>query len=576
VSGNSTSTQTRLPGSPRRQVNVVWDRLTGPAATVRGADRRRQARLLASLLLVIIPLPVVVFVLRALTDPVFRPSPVAAGGLVALVVAYGLSRTHRYQRAASLTMALFPIAIFVIAITNYTPQDFRSLLAYLVLGILLGSILLPLRGVTVLAAVDLIGMLILPLVIPEVTFQIIMPPLTFLGLMSGAILVITQQRNLVEEDRQAELAKSEERYRQSVENSPNAIFSVNQGGIILTWNKACEDVFQYGQGIVGQPYQQLLVNQDDRHGIEDMLTRVLMRHPVRDVDLAIRCRDGTQRFMVSRLYPVLDDKGFVQACVFANTDITERRRTEADLRKAYEELQEADRIKSEMIQNVSHEFRTPLSYIIGYTGILLDEELGIGALTEEQRNFLKIVARQSERLTWLLKNFVAIQSTAEIASGEKQNVPIGPLLEETLQSADKEAAEAQITLSLEVELDLPLVRIQRMAISQVLVNLVSNAMKFTPDGGEVSMRATLDPDSGKVRVAVSDTGPGIPEEYQEHIFERFYQVDGTATREYGGVGLGLALCKEIVEGHGETIWVESTPGQGAKFTFTLPTVPRNK
>jgi signal transduction histidine kinase len=240
------------------------------------------------------------------------------------------------------------------------------------------------------------------------------------------------------------------------------------------------------------------------------------------------------------------------------------------LQVAYQELQEADRLKSEMIQNISHEFRTPLTYVVGYIGLLRDEDLGIGPLTDDQRKYLNTAAREAQKLTWFLKNFVAVESIEEIVESESASEDCTALLEEMVESARLTADEAGVTLSLELEADLPPVRVNKMAINQVIDNLIANAIKFTPQGGAVSVQVSLEPLEGKVYVSVSDTGIGIAEELHERIFERFYQVDGSATRRFGGLGLGLAVCKEIVEAHGERIWVESTPGQGATFTFTLP------
>lgn len=240
------------------------------------------------------------------------------------------------------------------------------------------------------------------------------------------------------------------------------------------------------------------------------------------------------------------------------------------LQVAYHELQEADSLKSEMIQNISHEFRTPLTYIVGYMGLLRDEDLGIGPLTDEQRKYLNTAAREAQKLTWFLRNFVAVESIEEIVEAESALENCSALLGETVESARLTAEEAGITLSLELGEDLPPVRVHSMAISQVIDNLMANAIKFTPQGGALTVNASLEPVEEKVYVSVSDTGIGIAEEFHERIFERFYQVDGSPTRQYGGMGLGLAVCKEIVEAHGERIWVESTPGQGATFTFTLP------
>lgn len=233
--------------------------------------------------------------------------------------------------------------------------------------------------------------------------------------------------------------------------------------------------------------------------------------------------------------------------------------------RLYRKLQEADREKGEMIQNVAHEFRTPLQYIIGYVDLLIDDD----TLAEEHRKSLQIVIQQADRLKWLVDNFVSLQSTDEIVT---RRVPtsVGALLAGVAEGAAAVLAQKKLRFSLEVAEGLPDVLINPMTIYQVLDNLISNAIKFTPEGGEIAVSAQLVQPENKVYISVRDTGIGIPEGLHERIFERFFQVDGSPTRPYSGAGLGLAVCKAIVEAHGERIWVESQPGQGSTFTFTLP------
>jgi len=236
--------------------------------------------------------------------------------------------------------------------------------------------------------------------------------------------------------------------------------------------------------------------------------------------------------------------------------------------RLYHKVQEADREKSEMIQNVAHEFRTPLQYIVGYVDLLMDDE----ALSEEQLKGLRIVAQQADRLRWLVDNFVTLQSTEEIVA---RRIPtsVSALLAGVAEGAALVLAAKKLRLSLEVADNLPDVLINPMTIYQVLDNLLSNAVKFTPEGGEITLSARLIQAENKVCISVRDTGIGIPEGLHERVFERFFQVDGSATRPHGGVGLGLAVCKAIIEAHGERIWVESQAGQGATFFFTLPIAP---
>lgn len=249
----------------------------------------------------------------------------------------------------------------------------------------------------------------------------------------------------------------------------------------------------------------------------------------------------------------------------------------AELLAAYEALQQADQTKTEMIQNVAHEFRTPLSYLVGYTGLMLEDVANVDSLSgeglEQLRNFLDKVARATQRLTRLVENFTAIQSLHQRKLHCKP-AHLAPLIVEAVESAGLTARDQQIFLSTNVEPDLPMVLVDLMALGQVLDNLITNAFKFTEAGGEVTVRAWANPSDQMVYVAVADTGIGILPELHERVFERFYQVDGSPTRGYGGIGLGLAVCREIVDAMGGSIWVESEPGSGTTFTFTLPVAPQ--
>jgi two-component system sensor histidine kinase VicK len=224
-----------------------------------------------------------------------------------------------------------------------------------------------------------------------------------------------------------------------------------------------------------------------------------------------------------------------------------------------------------MIQNVAHEFRTPLGYMVGYVELMLDDEPGdMGSLTEQQRRSLEIVAQQAHKLTRLVNNFVAIQK-AEAIEPVKERVDVVGLLRDAVESAKLEAADKEIALTLDVQESLAPVMVDRMAMCQVLDNLLTNAFKFTNQGGKVSVKAWLSSEDKKVHVSVKDTGRGVPKSAHARIFERFYQHNGVDARPRQGIGLGLAVCKEILEAHGEKIWVESSPNKGATFTFTMMT-----
>jgi len=245
----------------------------------------------------------------------------------------------------------------------------------------------------------------------------------------------------------------------------------------------------------------------------------------------------------------------------------EVRRQAQELEAAVARLQELDHLKSEFMQNVSHELRTPLALIWGYADLLTSGELG--ELSTEQRGPVESIVRQSQTLTALVQDITLILAT-EARTLKRESVSMGELVRATVADFHLPAKQAGLTLRAEIAPDLPPVSGAPVYLRRVVDNLLGNAIKFTSAGGRVTVRLQCQED--QVILQVADTGIGIPLEEQKHIFERFYQVDGTAHRRYSGAGLGLALVKEIVKAYGGAVGVESRPGEGSTFTVTLPSM----
>ncbi len=254
------------------------------------------------------------------------------------------------------------------------------------------------------------------------------------------------------------------------------------------------------------------------------------------------------------------------AVAIENAQLYEALKERADkLERAYNELKELDRLKSEFVQNVSHELRTPLTFVKAYVELLLDGTLG--ELNHQQREGLKIVAERTNTLTRLVRDIIALQQI-EQETLQFSMVNLGEIARMAMLGAELTARQAGIELKAETSPDLPVVPGDRDRLNQVFDNLLGNAIKFSPDGGEVIIRVR---DAGSVvETSITDTGIGIPSGELEKIFERFYQVDGSTTRRFGGTGLGLAIVKRIIEAHGGRVWAESELGRGSTFFFTLP------
>jgi len=239
--------------------------------------------------------------------------------------------------------------------------------------------------------------------------------------------------------------------------------------------------------------------------------------------------------------------------------------------KANEELERANRLKSEFMAGISHELRTPLNVIIGFSQLMLDEVPG--QINPEQRQCLEDILSSGEHLLNLINDILDL---SKIESGKVELRLEATSLADVIESSTKTMmpmlAERQQSLDVEMEKRLPLVKADEARVRQVLLNLLSNASKFTPDGGNLKVRAVREGDW--CQVSVIDNGIGIEKEDQERIFEAFYQVDNLAKQNTIGTGLGLTIAKQIIEMHRGRIWTESEYGKGSKFTFTLPLAPK--
>ncbi len=238
-----------------------------------------------------------------------------------------------------------------------------------------------------------------------------------------------------------------------------------------------------------------------------------------------------------------------------------------ELTRVNEELAKANQLKSDFLANMSHELRTPLNSIIGFSDMLLTED--VGALSPTQRDFLETVARNGRHLLDLISELLDL---SKIEAGQLrlalEAVDLRELLRDAADTVRAQTEQRRHRLEIEVP-DQPLqVTADHGRVRQVLLNLLSNAIKFTPEGGR--LRIVGRAENGGARIEVIDTGIGIAPADQSKLFREFVQLDASASRHYEGTGLGLALCKRLVELHGGRIGVESDLGRGSTFWFTLP------
>jgi PAS domain S-box-containing protein len=341
----------------------------------------------------------------------------------------------------------------------------------------------------------------------------------------------------------AELRRSRDEWQSTFDCMHDALTVQDAEFHILRCNRAFQAMFPDAD--LGAVHCYELVHGLDRPPETCPLARTLMS---RHTELCEFFEPHLNRYLAVRTDPMFDEDGRMSRIVHVISDISERK--------------EIERMKNEFVSRVSHELRTPLSSLRGFAELMLEREYP----ADKRRHFLEVIQRESERLGRLINDVLDLQ---RIESG-RQVLRLGPV---SLSGLAAEAAETFASgdprhrIVVEVEGDLPPVRADADSLRQALNNLVSNALKYSPDGGEVRVGARLQEE--EVLVWVSDQGVGIPAEALPHIFSKFYRVDNTVTRKIGGTGLGLALVKDIVELHGGRVWAESQVQKGSVFYFTL-------
>ncbi len=352
-----------------------------------------------------------------------------------------------------------------------------------------------------------------------------------------------------------------------IDNSPLAIAVSDRNEVIQECNPAYEQLFDCKRlEVRGTPLEKHILAAELEPEAQELRNQVRAGNLVRAISQRQR-KDGS---MVDvELYHVpLRIAGNTVGVYALYLDITARKQAEASLVKAKESAESANRAKSDFLANMSHEIRTPLNGILG-----MSELLGRTDMTLEQVDYLKMIHTSADSLLTVINDILDF-SKIEAGKMDIQAVPFNlpECLERPLKLLAVNAAQKGLELNCRMVKGLPDAVVgDSMRLRQVLVNLVGNAIKFT-DQGEVSVTAQLISRAGDqqiIQFTVADTGIGIPPEKQARIFDAFTQVDGSTARRFGGTGLGLTICRKLVELHGGRIWVESTVGQGSRFHFQM-------
>jgi two-component system, NarL family, sensor histidine kinase BarA len=300
-----------------------------------------------------------------------------------------------------------------------------------------------------------------------------------------------------------------------------------------------------------------------RRAPEQTIVKVLL-HFAQLLDTLVAA--GQKTFLTSQVH--------IEATLESNRDL-ETQNQKLELMNG--QLKDMDRLKSSFLATVSHELRTPLTSIIGYSE-MLSEGL-VGELNPEQIDYVRTIMDKGDTL---LKLISSILDVTQIEAGKVrltfEPVSVGDLVASALSSVKPQATRKGLTVDAKLPARAVEARADREKLRQVMVNLLSNAVKFTPKGGWVQVLVTEakhqpELDAQGWRLVVQDSGVGIPSDQLEKIFQSFYQVDNSSTREFGGAGLGLAIVKSYVEGHGGVVRVQSVLGQGSTFEVVLPVAP---
>ncbi len=362
-----------------------------------------------------------------------------------------------------------------------------------------------------------------------------------------------------------------ERYR-TFQRSASDIFLLvdkNTGRLMEVNRRSCEALGYEEDELKAKSYFDLFPKEDQFQARRDFIN-VLSQKSKSFHDRRLFRRDGEIIFVdINAKIITIKDDTFIQ--IIAH-DISQRKMLEQqiimqnmNLQGSNRKLREVDQMKTEFLANISHELRTPLSIIIAYSEALRDASLTV----EERTKFLDVVAESGQSLLQLIDDLIDLSQLE--ASGTTINRSLSHIhdvMQAVWSRIEPMAVDKDIQLSLESGNNIPVINIDNRRILQVLFCLIHNAIKFTDPGGNVEVRTFLD--TGGVVVEVRDTGRGIAADEIPKVFDTFRQVDGSSTRQWGGLGIGLAMAKHIVEQHGGRIWAESEEGSGALFAFLLP------
>ena len=408
-----------------------------------------------------------------------------------------------------------------------------------------------------------------------------------IGLLAGFLIAAiaswaVRRGNISRGLAEKEMRESEERFRDMANNISQLAWMADEKGYIFWYNQQWFDYTGTTLDEMAGWGWQKVHHPDHVQGVVDKISRCFKSGEIWEDTFPLRGRDGEYRWFLSRAVPIFDAHGKVLRWFGTNTDITECKILEAELAVARDQalarnqelaaaltsVREASAHKSRFLANMSHELRTPLNGIIGFTEMIHDGR--VGDVNEMQKDFLNDSLHSARHLLSLINDILDLE---KVESGHLVLRPevfdMNALITETLGEVRAIAASKDVELSSELKLDNSAVFLDRQRTRQILLNLIMNAIKFTPDKGRVTTRlrgAGLE----RILVEIEDTGIGISEPDQLRLFREFEQIETTASKHFQGTGLGLALTRRMVEAQGGVVSVSSQVGVGSIFSVILP------
>ena len=374
--------------------------------------------------------------------------------------------------------------------------------------------------------------------------------------MVGTVLDLTERHEIEER-----LREQKDWLRSITENISGGIYRSTKDGLVYA-NQAFLDLFGYDdlEEMAAANPRSFFVNPDVR---AELLQREEAQGGLDGVEVEYRRKDGSTFIGLLRSTQVTDEQGRTKYFDGVVTDISEQKAREQQLKEAKQEAEEASRLKSALLANMSHEIRTPLTSIIGFAGVLREN------LSGEHARYADLAHRSGERLMETLDSVLQLSKLeAGVTTPTSKTMDLVSTAREAVHLHRPQAESAHVTLHFEAPVDELVGTWAPTAIQRILSNLLGNALKFTPEGGAVTVRVAVA--DGTALLSVSDTGIGISDSFQSRLFDAFTQESEGLKREHEGSGLGLAIVSRLVELVDGEIDVESTKGEGACFTVRLP------